>query len=87
MVIRLTSYVKKRRGVGVEKMLPLKKKHGDMQFSCVYFKENMSNNLLQENYSAIMSCFVIMVIRLTFYVRKKKGGGGGKNAAIKKKAR
>ena len=58
-----------------------------MQFSCVYFKENMSNNLLQENYSAVMSSFVIMVIRLTFCVRKKKGGGGGKNAAIKKKAR
>ena len=44
-------------------MLPFKKKPGDMHFFGVYFQGKVSNNLLQENYSAVMSGCVSMVIR------------------------
>ena len=43
--------------------MPFKKKHGDMQFSFVYFEEKVSNNLLQENYNAVMSGYVSIIIR------------------------
>ena len=47
-------------------MLPFKKKPGDMHFLCVYFQGKVSNNLLQENYSAVMSGCVSMVIPKQF---------------------
>ena len=48
-------------------MLPFKKKPGDMHIFCVYFQGKVSNNLLQENYSAVMSGCVSMVIRKQFF--------------------
>ena len=54
-------------------MLPFKKKLGDMQFLCVYFKGNVSNFLVADYLSVVMFCFVTIVIRLTFLVRKSRG--------------
>ena len=62
MVIRLAFYVRKSRGGG-RKNDAIQKKHGDMQFSFVYFEEKVSNNLLQENYNAVMSGYVSIIIR------------------------
>ena len=62
MVIRFTCCERKVGGGG-RKNAAIPKRDGNMQFFCVYFEGKVSNHLLQETYSALISAFVSVVIR------------------------